>query len=486
MLRSYRSRRRLPHLVLLLAITLVARSAPAESDIIQRENQKPGTRDWLLKNLQPVEAKNPNDQYQRRRAVEGYCSHASIRAGERLSIYVSTNPVSQFKADIYRLGYYNGSGARLVLSVGPLQGVAQPDPADGPKNLIECKWKPSFTLDIPDDWLSGVYLGKLTAIPSGHESYVVFIVRDDRRADLLFQCSDITWQSSNRWPAWRSLYDVGSKQWHTSPGNDVGFDRPYSIYFNPLPSNFNPLSNGSGEFLLWEFPLAFWLEQHGYDVTYISNLDTHSDPKSLLRAQGFLSVGHDEYWTQQMMDNVAKARDAGVNLAFLSGNSVDGKIYLKESTDGRLNRVFGRIGQFEDEQKLMGASSYGVGTADWTCVKPDHWIFEGTGMKHGDSIPKLVGWEYHGQPLADHPGLVVLATGSVRGGSEGPRTYAATIYPGPKNNFVFNAATCWWNMPLSNPPGFTNPARNDFSKPDPRVQRITKNLLDRMIAGRGV
>ena len=61
-----------------------------------------------------------------------------------------------------------------------------------------------------------------------------------------------------------------------------------------LPATLSTLSNGSGEFLLWEFPLAFWLEQHGYDVTYVSNVDTHRDAGGLLRVKGFLSVGHDE------------------------------------------------------------------------------------------------------------------------------------------------------------------------------------------------
>jgi len=46
-----------------------------------------------------------------------------------------------------------------------------------------------------------------------------------------------------------------------------------------------PLSQGSGEFLLWEFPLAFWMEKEGYDVSYISNVDTASDLKGLLRAK---------------------------------------------------------------------------------------------------------------------------------------------------------------------------------------------------------
>lgn len=38
------------------------------------------------------------------------------------------------------------------------------------------------------------------------------------------------------------------------------------------------------------------------------------------------------------------------------------------------------------------------GVADWTCVNEKHWLFEGAGMKNGDSIPGLVGWEHHGEP----------------------------------------------------------------------------------------
>ena len=67
--------------------------------------------------------------------------------------------------------------------------------------------KKSFDIKIPNNWVSGVYLGKLTAVTSGMQSYIIFIVKDNRKADFLFQCSDLTWQSYNRWPEWRSSYD---------------------------------------------------------------------------------------------------------------------------------------------------------------------------------------------------------------------------------------------------------------------------------------
>lgn len=379
-----------------------------------------------------------------------------------------------------------------MTTLGPFQGRTQIVPDDGPNNLRECRWEPSFELEIPSSWTSGVYLGKMTAQNSGLQSYIIFIVKDNRQADFIFQCSDLTWQAYNRWPEWRSLYDwtyegtENHNPWHVRVGADVSFDRPYAFYMNSLPSGLNPLTNGSGEFLLWEFPLAFWMESMGYDVTYISNLDTNNDPEGLKRAKGFLSVGHDEYWTQEMYENIISARDNGLNLLFLGGNSVFGKIGLKASSTGEPNRVFGRIEWFPDEQELMGASSYGVGLADWQCILPDHWIFKGTGMQKGDVIPDLVGWEYHGYPLGKIDGIQVLASSTMFEPDSG-NVYAATYYETPKGNFVFNAATCWWNMLLSTPSGFPYPQNPkglltdrsiDFRENDPRVQQMTKNILD--------
>ncbi len=190
-----------------------------------------------------------------------------------------------------------------------------------------------------------------------------------------------------------------------------------------------------------------------------------------------------------MFDNVAQARDQGVSLAFLSGNAVDGEITIGPSTDGRPNRVFGRFegraddDDMPDEQTLMGSTSYGVGLGDWIVQRPEHWLFEGTGMKTGDGVPGLVGWEYHGPPLRDDPSLVVVASSPVVGmqREKQEHDFAAVIYDGPKGNIVFNAGTCWWSMVLSTPPGFVNPPNKDFARADPRVQRITQNLLARII-----
>jgi hypothetical protein len=312
----------------------------------------------------------------------------------------------------------------------------------------------------------------------------------------LFQCSDNTWQAYNRWPSQFSLYDDGKNQWYWGGGVQVSFQRPYGKYCQIFDA---PLSTGSGEWFLWEFPFAYWLEQHGYDVSYISNLDTHRDAAGLRRADGFLSVGHDEYWSIEMFRNVQSAIAHGVSVGFFSGNAVCGRILFDESlTAFERVGVFGPAGgtrEFESMSslrheppygnELMGAHSTGpvTGGADWICTLPDHWIYEGTGMKQGEAIPGVIGWEWHGDP-AKIPGLEIVASGPTQSAPGKPNggTYTATVYPGPRANVVFNAATCWWADGLSAPPGYVRPKVYTAPQgPDARLQRITANVLKKMI-----
>ena len=475
-------------------------STTPDRDLILRENAKPGTRDWMLTKTQI----DPKTRY-RCPWIEGYCSHTSARAGEVVEFFVSANPASDFHLDIFRMGYYGGTGGRAMASLGPFKGVTQTDPQAGPKRVRDCGWEPCTAFRIPRDWPSGVYLGKLTAKLGGWQSYVIFIVRDDRRADYLFQCSDNTWQAYNRWPNQFSLYDNGEHQWWWGGGVQVSFNRPYGKYCQILDA---PLSTGSGEWFLWEFPFAYWLESQGLDVTYISNLDTHLDARGLLRARGFLSVGHDEYWSIEMFHNMQAAIAGGLNVGFFSGNAVCGRIALGPDAHGRPNRAFERTGVFGPPggthefqamsslkherpyaNELIGAHSTGpvTGGADWTCAMPDHWVFAGTGMKRGEGIPGLVGWEWHGDP-APIPGLEVIATAPTQSAPGKPNggQFTATVYPGPKGNFVFNAGTCWWADSLSAPPGYVRPSVYISPKgPDARAQQITRNILARMVRRTG-
>jgi N,N-dimethylformamidase beta subunit-like protein len=473
-----------------------APDAERASGLIERENRRPGAKDWQLTRVR-LDRSGCRSPW-----IEGYCSHQSIAAGQTLEIMVSTNPARSFVIDVYRMGYYGGAGARHMTRLGPFTGRVQPDPPTGPRRRRECRWEPAAQLTIPADWPSGVYLGRLTTQPETSaelywQSFLVFIVRDDRPADLLFQCSDNTWQAYNRWPDRFSLYDDGSeREWTSGPGWDVSFDRPYGKYRQILDY---PQSVGSGEFLLWEFPLCYWLEQHGYDVSYCSNSDL-LNPSRGLKCKAFLSVGHDEYWDLRQYQSVKTMMEGGVSALFLSANSICWVSPLSAGDAGRPNRLLTRAAPYggyaghqpengvpfgetgPDEGLLMGGRNVNPvnGGGDWTVARPEHWIFEGTGMKKGDAVPGLVGWEYHGNP-APLPGLEIVAEGTALQGGQRPQRWTATVHPGSKENFVFNAATIFWAQGLSSPPGHVLPWSH-WSRPhgpDERVQRITHNLLRR-------
>lgn len=484
-------------------LTAIGSDSGKQGGFIVEENKKQGTTDWQLTY---VRSKNYRSEI-----IEGYCSRTSLRAGEELDVYLSAKPSADVSIHIYRMGYYGGKGARHMASYGPFQVETQPTPPVAEHRLRECKWKRTTSIKIPEDWLSGVYLGKLSCKEHRYESYVIFVVTDTRKADILFQTSDTTWQAYNKWPDNYSLYDSDPPLKVWSATTWVSYDRPYGWYPQVVDQ---PLSQGSGEFLLWEYSLCYWLEQEGYDVTYCSNIDTHTNAVNLNRVKCFLSVGHDEYWSIEMYDHVKSAIQNGLNVAFLCGDSVVAAVPLNQlNSDGMPHRIIRRTGMFggitsEDEEVYRKAKGWaldvlnekwekhgpsqamlvggrtaypGNGSGDWVVCNENHWLFEGTGMKNGDYIPGLVGWEYHSDPPLNVPGFELLASGSVQRADGSTSPYAATIYPGPKGNWVFNASTIYWSLGLAQPPGVTLPFSH-LGRPhgvDERVQRITSNFLKR-------
>src|ERR1043166_6956240 len=112
-----------------------SRHAAARSNLVRRENEKPGTTDWRLTTTRVDAVTKYRCPW-----IEGFCSRTSARAGERISVYVSTRPTSRFTLDIYRMGYYGGAGGRRVLSLGPFAGKAQPDPPVGGKRVGGVRW----------------------------------------------------------------------------------------------------------------------------------------------------------------------------------------------------------------------------------------------------------------------------------------------------------------------------------------------------------
>jgi hypothetical protein len=258
--------------------------------------------------------------------IQGFATDISVDQGQIVRFKIST-PSSKYRLDIYRMGYYGGSGARKVATVQPSVSLPQSQPAclnQSTTGLIDCgNWAQSASWTVPADAVSGIYFAKLVREDtSSAGSHIIFVVRDDDgHSDLLFQTSDTTWQAYNRYGG-NSLYQGGPG---TSPGRayKVSYNRPLTVRgTTPEDSPFNA-----------EYPMVRWLERNGYDVSYSTGIDTDRRGAELLEHKAFLSVGHDEYWSGTQRANVEAARAAGVDLAFFSGNEIFWKTRWENSID---------------------------------------------------------------------------------------------------------------------------------------------------------
>jgi hypothetical protein len=260
-------------------------------------------------------------------SIQGFATQMSVNRGSTISFKVDTN-ASNYRFDIYRLGYYGGRGARKVGSVLPSATLPQSQPAcltQASSGLIDCgNWAVSGSWTVPATAVSGIYIARLVRADTGGASHIVFVVRDDASAsDLVFQTSDTTWQAYNNYGG-NSLYTG-------SPG--TGPARAYKVSYN-RPFNTRAVDGGQDWLFHAEYPMVRWLEANGYNVSYISGIDTDRAGNLLLNHKTFLSVGHDEYWSGTQRANVEAARNAGVSLAFFSSNEVFWKTRWENSIDG--------------------------------------------------------------------------------------------------------------------------------------------------------
>ncbi|HUR05171.1 MAG TPA: DUF4082 domain-containing protein, partial [Nonomuraea sp.] len=248
--------------------------------------------------------------------IQGYATDISINKGTTVNFKVDTD-ATDYRLDIYRIGYYSGMGARKITTVEPSATLPQQQPAcieELDTGLVDCgNWAVSASWAVPSDAVSGVYIGKLVREDGTFgESQIIFVVRDDTRAaDILVQTSDSTWQAYNKYGG-NSLYN----------GSPAG--RAFKVSYNRPFLNRNAEVSGSAESFFYnsEYPMIRWLEANAYDVSYATNVDTARMGAELLEHRAFLSVGHDEYWSLEMRNNVEAARGSAVNLAFFSGNEM--------------------------------------------------------------------------------------------------------------------------------------------------------------------
>ena len=501
--------------------------------------------------------------------LAGYVSRPSAQRGGSLNFYIqSPQKTPGFTLDIYRLGYYGGLGGRLMQHVDHLTSGAQPpcrwEQGGTAGGYFTCNnWHLSYALAIPENWTSGVYLAAIrslqrpgsgaTGSAQAYAHDVLFVVRDDpRHAAFLYQQAVATEQAYNSYAYGPGLYSQQTIGGNTVPVAKATFERPFDALDNL-------------QFYRFELPFIFWLESKGYDVAYTTDIDTHERTAVIAGSYGaFILSGHSEYWSRPMYDAVQAARDSGVHLGFFGGDTLYWQMRLEDETaepgDGTHNRhdrvmvVFRNryppqangLGDpnpdpalqtiywrdfplMRDEQALVGVhfthpldcTEHVAGWADagtaaagpplrslpqpLVVASTASWVFDGTGLHEGESLPHVYGQEADafepaaapacGHSSADPPArapayrqgtFAIIASSPFENVVWQQGTPVAKATLAPVNSVVFQACSGGWVFAAGDimwgntlAPSFV--LGQDYTNAS--LQQLTANVLD-VFAGR--
>ena len=447
---------------------------------IQLENELPGSPDWILSN--PAMNREVEGYMSRTSVQKGERILLFYSVNPNANMTLQTPP-AEVKIEVFRTGWYDGVGARKVFGPTQVPGIAQKMPEPGKDGLIVCKWRDPYVLETSVLWTTGVYLVKMTEMnpASMAQSYAVFVLRDDHRsstsaADIMFQLPVNTYQAYNIWGG-KNLYRcVVSKK--CQQARKVSFDRPYAAPENKVGA----FGTGAAEYLSnvqpfmtypikttasWNYNMVRWMEKNHIDVSYITNVDVHNRLPSFRKPKLFLTQGHDEYWTWAMRDHVTSWRDEGVDLAFLGSNTAYWQIRYEDIDRSSTPNMYANADNnnvsepvFDEEPRTVvcyrrtkqdpDKSQYS--SVKFRLVRPEalmvgveyifplgdpfdedlivanhsHWLYRGTGVKKGDKIPGMLGYE------VDRIREEVLRP--MKGNSEEPITSISKIFETPLIN----------------------------------------------------
>ena len=466
---------------------------------VLRENQRPGTDDWKITGTPPG-------------LITGFADRTYAAAGDTASLFVSTD-APRFHVEAYRMGYYQASGGRLVWRSDELPGVEQPPcPVTPGVNMVSCEnWSPTLQVAITAAFVPGDYLFKLAG-SGGQASYLPLTVWDPHsHATYLVKNDVLTWQAWNPYGGYDYYVGKGSCPPRVYPlcsrARVVSFDRPYEFSYNG--------GAGSGDFLTLELPLVRWMEQHGLDVGYVTDLTVIQHPDILVNHKAVLSLGHDECWSLRERQAAVLANAAGVNLAFFGASGMLRHVRLEASALGPDRQEVDYRDSAQDPLNGHGnplqvtGNTWASAPASWPedtfvgesyngFLLPDAprgalritdagaWIFAGTGLHDGQQVPGVIGSDVDSLDprLGYPPNVTVFAHSPLDASQAQARTHHGgvfysdmTYYTDPQSHAgVWDSGTNAWIHGLTPCPG-------DRPCPAEVIGRITGNLLAALGAG---
>ena len=394
--------------MLVCALVLGLTSAPAapaatctwSQGWVKAENAKAGTSGW--DGDIPLRFSADFSRRTTMSRVEGYFDRTSIGCGEKAKLTL----VGARTADllVYRIGYYNGKGARLIETI---------------------KSGKSFT--ATSNTPPGQYLIKLKSL-GRVSTFVPLMVRGQSKSEITFVSSVLTWQAYNQWGGTSLYKGVDGKR--ETKATTVSFNRPYD-------------GDGAGQFRYMEQPLVQMMEQRGLDINYITDIDLDKQP--IIDSASIIVGGHSEFWTEPMREAVEKSINTGTNLLIFGGNTA----YAKTVLTGR--ELKDRIPYREidkPESLFMGSQFFALGIHKDLEVQADAtWPFNTLGKNA--KIKGIFGYEADTAMGTKGPGVEVLARATISPTEKG-FVAMSTYYSASSGAGVLNLGTNAWVCALSN------------------------------------
>jgi hypothetical protein len=421
----------------------------------------------------------------------------TVAPGATVRFFADAPGSRRLRIAVFRMGWYGGRGGREMLISRALPVRVQPPCAhDGESGLTSCRWHASLAVPIPAALPSGVYIAKLSAATG--QSDVLFVVSAARTAPLLAMLPTATYQAYNAWGG-DSLYPGGADlvaRTGTTQGVEVSLARPYDSI------------TGAGQFFARDVAMVRFLERYGLPVSYTTSEGVDAAPGQLLGARAVLDFGHSEYWSDRETAGFAAARAHGVDLLFLSSDTMAWRIRF---TQGGQTIVAYKEHAALDPDQSTPTGSFGPAAAALTgsrylgCIlaripqpgpptyvlAPWHpspslqpaWLFAGSGLGPSSTIPGIVGYELDSTGAGTPAGTTIIGGGNapcmgVEPGEPspppGPGQASSTLYTAPSGAFVFASGTLSWELGLEPVPSASPQAPR---APDPRLVRLTLNLI---------
>jgi hypothetical protein len=463
-----------------------------ESSAIVAENKLPGTSAW-------------RNTHQGHGVIEGFADTTYAAAGDTVGLRVSTDAPS-FQVVAYRLGWYQGLGARQVWSSAVIPGkVQRPCPVAPATNMVSCdNWVRSLSMVVTKDFTPGDYVLKLVGASNVQNNVLLTIWDPSSTATYLVMNRSLVLEGWNTFGGY-SFYQgkgpciLGAGSYPVcNRARVVSFDRPSD-------------ANTFADFMQNEYPMVQFMEQHGLDLTYCTDVCVSEHPSTLLSHRALIGLDHDELWTNSERLAALGALKAGVNMAFLGAATLVRHARLQPSPLGRDRQEVDYRNSDEDPLNGHGdpmevtgntwnsppaswdASSFvgqiysgfllpGAPSAPLVVWDPSAWIFKGTSLTKGQSIPGVINSDIdHIDPSGPIPAnLQVLAHSPIplskaytNQGTWGNRTYSdMTYYTDPRSQGgVFDSGDNTWVGTLGPCP----PAVK--SCPSALIATMTGNLL---------